>query len=101
MSEPDGPECYIPRLEQTMKEIPDKYHNFLWDYTGNGNGPKSVQAAVCYVLILTTEQAQQADTTLLRRFSAASESDEVNGKSVRLMQQQYFACQYTLSDFVE
>jgi len=52
-------------------------------------------------LILTTEQAQNADTTLLRRLAAASESSEVHGKSVRLQQVQYVACQYTLSDFVE
>jgi len=52
-------------------------------------------------LILTTEQAKNADPTLLRRFAAASESDEVNGRSVKLEMLGYFTCQYTLSDFVE
>jgi len=52
-------------------------------------------------LILTTEQAKNADPTLLRRFAAASESDEVNGRSVKLEIIQFCACQYTLSDFVE
>jgi len=52
-------------------------------------------------LILTTEQAKNADPTLLRRFAAASESEEVNGRSVKLEMLGYFTCQYTLSDFVE
>ena len=52
-------------------------------------------------LILTTEQAQNADPTLLRRFAAASESDEINGKSVKLQMIGYFTCQYTLKDFQE
>ena len=52
-------------------------------------------------LILTTEQAQNADPTLLRRFAAASESDEINGKSVKLAIQGYLMCQYTLTDFAE
>jgi hypothetical protein len=52
-------------------------------------------------LILTTEQAEKADPTLLRRFAAASESEEVNGRSVKLEMVQFFTCQYTLSDFVE
>jgi len=52
-------------------------------------------------LILTTEQAENADPTLLRRFAAASESDEINGRSVKLEMLAYCTCQYTLSDFVE
>jgi len=52
-------------------------------------------------LILTTEQAKNADPTLLRRFAAASESEEVDGRSVKLEMLGYFTCQYTLSDFVE
>ena len=52
-------------------------------------------------LILTTEQAKNADPTLLRRYAAASESNEIHGKSVKLEMIGYFCCQYTLSDFIE
>jgi len=52
-------------------------------------------------LILNTEQTENADPTLLRRFAAASESEEVDGRSVKLEMLGYFTCQYTLSDFVE
>jgi len=46
---PEGGGCYIPRLERTMRDIPDKYHEFLWEYTGSGKSPASVQAAVSYI----------------------------------------------------
>lgn len=49
MSKPEGPECYIPRLEMTMKEIPEKYHEALWEITGRGTPPSAVQAAVSYI----------------------------------------------------
>ena len=49
MSKPEGPQCYIPRLEMTMKEIPDKYHEALWEITGSGTAPNVVQAAVEYI----------------------------------------------------
>ena len=47
-------------------------------------------------LILTTEQAERMDATVLRRFAAESESEEVHGKSVKLEMLCYFTCQYTL-----
>jgi hypothetical protein len=33
----------------TMREIPDKYHEALWEITGAGSPPKAVQAAVAYI----------------------------------------------------
>jgi len=52
-------------------------------------------------LILTTEQAQNASSKLLRRLASQSESDEIHGKSVKLEQLQYFTCQKTLNDYLE
>ena len=49
MSKPEGAKCYIPRLEMTMREIPDKYHEALWELTGQGKSPKSVQATIDYI----------------------------------------------------
>ena len=46
---PDSEGCYMARLERTMRDISDKYHEFLWQYTGQGKSPHVVQAAVTYI----------------------------------------------------
>ena len=46
---PKSEGCYMARLERTMRDIPDKYHEFLWEYTGEGKSPHVVQAAVTYI----------------------------------------------------
>ena len=50
-------------------------------------------------LILTIEQAERMDATVLRRFAAASESEQIHGKSTKLEILSFLTCQYTLSDF--
>jgi len=46
---PEGPECYIPRLEMAMKEIPDKYASVLWTVTGEGMSPQVALACIEFV----------------------------------------------------
>lgn len=52
-------------------------------------------------MIFTTEQVASFDTKVIRRLAAAAESDEIHGKSTKLLMQAYFKGQYTLNDFAE
>jgi len=50
-------------------------------------------------LIFTREQLDRMSNTMLRRLAAAANSDEINGKSVKLQIHYYLACQRTLSEY--
>ena len=52
-----------------------------------------------YDLILTTEEANRYHAKVIRRMAAAASSDCVHGKSTKLQQVSYLACQRTLSDY--
>jgi hypothetical protein len=53
-----------------------------------------------YNLIFTQQQLDQMSNTMLRRLAAAADTDEINGKSVKLQIQSYLRCQASLSDYV-
>lgn len=52
-------------------------------------------------LIFTQEQLDRMSNTMLRRLAAAANSDEINGKSVKLQIQSYLRCQHSLTDYSE
>lgn len=52
-------------------------------------------------LIFTQEQLERMSNTMLRRLAAAANTDEINGKSVKLQIQSYLRCQHSLNDYNE
>lgn len=50
-------------------------------------------------LIFTQEQLDAMSNTMIRRLAAAANSDEINGKSVKLQIHSYLRCQASLSDY--
>lgn len=52
-------------------------------------------------LIFTTEEVSRFDYTFLRNLAANARSEEINGKSNRLVIETYYARQRTLTDFEE
>lgn len=52
-------------------------------------------------LIFTQEQLDRMSNTMLRRLAAAANSEEINGKSVKLQIQSYLRCQHSLTDYNE
>lgn len=50
-------------------------------------------------MIFTTEEVSNFDYTFLRNLAANANSEELNGKSNRLIIETYFARQRTLKDF--
>jgi len=52
-------------------------------------------------LICTKEQFEQLDQHVKRRFAAAANSDEINGKSVDLEYRSFFVRQRTLNEYAE
>ena len=52
-------------------------------------------------LVLTTEEAARMDKKALRRLAAATNTDAVSGRSVKLEWQAYLCRQKTLSDYAE
>ncbi len=50
-------------------------------------------------LIFTQEQLDRMSNTMIRRLAAASVSDEVDGKSVKLQIHAYLCGQHTLTEY--
>jgi hypothetical protein len=52
-------------------------------------------------LIFTQAQLERMSNTMIRRLAAASRSDEINGKSVKLEIYSYFCGQHTLTEYAQ
>jgi len=50
-------------------------------------------------LIFTADEFENLDYQFVRRLAAQAESDEVNGKSDKILIKSFYVCQHTLSDF--
>ena len=51
--------------------------------------------------VLTTDEVEQYSSKVLRRMAAASESDAISGRDVRLEWVAFFCRQRTLADYAE
>ena len=49
--------------------------------------------------VFTLEEVKRMDTKLLRKLAAEANTDVVHGKSTRLEQISFFACQKTLDEY--